>query len=240
MLRRLAQSSTAVISAPDCETKASRPGRADDGAKLAFRPIPRHQQANAVRPQDAQQMRPGRIQHRLLQADAVPVAGLRQAGGHHDRRARAARAEFGDQARHGGRRRADHRQFRRLRQRRHVPVAAHPGHRVVFRIDRPQRAAEAARQQVAQHRGADAVRAGRGADHGHRLRAEQVIQVAYAHAAPAGNKEKGLSRAGAGAAHGKRLCPARNCRGTAAHSNPTASRARSAAAWRRPRPARRG
>ena len=35
-----AQSSTALHSAPDCETKAILPGGASSGAKLAFRPMP--------------------------------------------------------------------------------------------------------------------------------------------------------------------------------------------------------
>ncbi len=40
MPRLLAQSSTPVTSAPDCETKASLPGNAPAWAKLALRPMP--------------------------------------------------------------------------------------------------------------------------------------------------------------------------------------------------------
>ena len=40
MPRLLAQSSTPVTSAPDCETKASLPGSAPIWAKLALRPMP--------------------------------------------------------------------------------------------------------------------------------------------------------------------------------------------------------
>ena len=49
MRRDLAQSSTAVTSAPDCETKATSPGSASVCAKLAFRPRCGRQQAEAVR-----------------------------------------------------------------------------------------------------------------------------------------------------------------------------------------------
>jgi hypothetical protein len=52
MRRASAQSSTAVTSAPDCETKAMSPGSASVCAKLALRPSRGRQQADAVGAQD--------------------------------------------------------------------------------------------------------------------------------------------------------------------------------------------
>ena len=53
MPRGVAQSRTEVMIAPDCVTKASSPGPRRRCAKLALRPMPRHQHAEAVGPDQA-------------------------------------------------------------------------------------------------------------------------------------------------------------------------------------------
>ena len=89
----------AVTSAPDWDTKAMLPGGGAVCAKLALSPIAGHEHADAVRAEDAQQMRARSVEHRLLHAPPV-LAGLAEAGGDHDSRPGAARAQFGDEPGH--------------------------------------------------------------------------------------------------------------------------------------------
>jgi hypothetical protein len=108
MPRPRAQSSIAVTSAPDCDTKASVPG-ARDVREAGV-------QADVRRQQRPGSWAPGCAAGGAARRRAWPASARRQAGGHHDRpracRARPARRS----ARHAGRRRADDRQLGRLRQ----------------------------------------------------------------------------------------------------------------------------
>ena len=134
----------------------------------------RRQRADAVRPQHTQQIRPRRIQHRLLLRRVQP-------GADHDRRTRAARTELRNQSRHRRRRRTHHRQFRHLRKGIHARVDRFAVEFAVFRIQRVARPGIAAVAQIAPHRGAHAAGPRRGADHRHRGRIEQGIEIAYRH-----------------------------------------------------------
>ncbi len=96
MPRGAAQSSIAVIIAPDWLTKAMSPGGGARCEKLASSPIPRHHDADAVGADEAQQVRARRVERRLLQGAAL-LAQLAEAGGDDDRGLCAARAEFGDE-----------------------------------------------------------------------------------------------------------------------------------------------
>ena len=65
------QSASPASTAPDCATAAMRPALSWPGPKLALRPMPRRGVADAVRPDDAQQMRPGGAQDALAPARIV-------------------------------------------------------------------------------------------------------------------------------------------------------------------------
>src|SRR5476649_2953527 len=116
MPRRLAQSSTAAPSAPDCDTKAVLPGTAPICVKLAFSraagdskprlPGPRMPETPGGPAGGAQPLPLGRRQHRLLDAAAASGLDLAQPRRHDDGGAGAARAQLRDQAGYGGRRRA--------------------------------------------------------------------------------------------------------------------------------------
>ena len=170
----------------------------------------RHQQADAVRPQDAQHVGPRGVEHGLAQARPTRRGGGRQARGDDHRRPRAAAAEFVDDPGHRGCRRADHREVGRLRQARHVGMADAAGHGGVLRVDRPHRPAEAAFEQVAHQRGAQAVRSVGSADHGHRARLEESVEVADAHGCPGGRagRERKVRICAAARASGSNIGPA--------------------------------
>ena len=97
MPRAVAQSSTAVASAPDCVTKARSPAFGVRCAKLALMPGGGRDEAEAVRPDDAQKMRLRRFEHRLLERLAFDALALAEAGGDDDGGAAAARAELRDE-----------------------------------------------------------------------------------------------------------------------------------------------
>jgi hypothetical protein len=143
--------------------------------------MPRHHDADAVRPHDAQQMRLGSVEQRLLQARAMGVAVFLEARRNDDRRPGAAGAQLRHELRHRARRRGDDGQIRRQRQARHVLVGEHALHRHVFGVHRHHRPAEAAAEQVARDHRADRARPVAGADQRDRLRLEQVIEVADGH-----------------------------------------------------------
>ena len=152
-------------------------GRAQVG-EAGVEPQFRHQQAHAVGPQDAQQMRLGCLQHG--QAQRLLAHGV-EAGRHDDGGARAQRAQFADQGRDGGGRRADDGQVRRFRQLRQLAIAFLAHQLVVLGIDRPDFALVAAAHQVGQRDGAQLVLARRGADQGHRGRLEQLVEITDTH-----------------------------------------------------------
>jgi hypothetical protein len=134
----------------------------------------RRQQAQAVGAQDAQQVPARGVEHGLL------LLG-RQPGGHHDGGARAQPAQRVDQPGHAGWWGADHGQFGRLQQVLHTGDHRHAVQFAVIGVHGRQGAAVSALAQVAPDGGADAARACRSADHGHRRRVEQGIEVTNAH-----------------------------------------------------------
>src|SRR5471032_2045206 len=182
MPRRLAQSSTAAPSAPDCDTKAILPATAPMCVKLAL--------SRAAG--DSKPRLPGprmRISCGLAAASIAsltlppPLALTSPSPAVMTMAARVPRAQRCEQARDRVARRAQYCQLRRRRQRRHPAVTAYAEQRVVLGIDRPQRAAVAAVDQIGQHPRADALRLRRRADHRHRARIEQMVQITYAHGA---------------------------------------------------------
>ena len=100
----------AVISAPDCVTKARLARQRADVREAGIQAQVRHQHADAVGAEDAQHMRLGGIEHGL-------ALRLVEPGGEHHGGARARLGQLGDQPRHGGRRRADDGELGHLGQR---------------------------------------------------------------------------------------------------------------------------
>jgi len=133
----------------------------------------RRYQTDATGAEDAQQVG-ARSAHDLL---ADGVADRRE----DDCAARAARAQVGDQGRHGFRRRADDGQVRHARQGREAWIAGNAAQLLVFRIDRPDGAGEAAFRHIVHHLGAHAVGPQRGAEDGHRAGLEQAVHIPDAH-----------------------------------------------------------
>jgi len=111
-------------------------------------------------------MRLGGIQHGLLQAAPIFVRDRGQARSQIDRCSGSARAEIGDQTGDCLWRRADDSEIRRLRQTGHVPIGLYAGDHVAFQVDWQDWAVEAAAEEIAKHRRADALRPVRRADHG--------------------------------------------------------------------------
>ena len=153
--------------------------------EAGVQPGARRHDAQAVRPDDAQQVRLCRVQRCLPQCAAAPVAivvGRTQAGGDDDGGFRAARAQLGDQAGHAVRWGADHRQIGHQRQAGDIRVGQHPFHRAMLRVDRHDRPFESGVKQVARHHRADRSGPRAGADQGHRGGLEEMFQIANAHA----------------------------------------------------------
>ena len=140
------------------------------------------QQAGAVRPEQAQQVGMGRVQHGLAQAAAARAPSIAHAAAQDHRGAGAALAQLAHDRGNRRRRGADHGQGRGRGQVGHARITAPPGQFAVLGVDRPDLALESARQQVVQQRRAQAARPLGRADQRHRLRCEQVLEVANAHA----------------------------------------------------------
>ena len=155
MSRAEAQSRTPARTAPDWVTKASLPGRAPRWAKVALRPRPGDDDAEAVRADDAQQVRPRRVEHRLAQGLAAGDRTLAEAGGDDHRRLGAAGPERGDEPRHGVGWRGDDREVGRLRQAGDVRMARFAVDGGVLRVDQHEPPGKAAASQVARQHGAD-------------------------------------------------------------------------------------
>ena len=144
------------------------------GRKAGVQADVRAQQADAVGPQDAQQMRPGSSQHGTL---------LRRvhAGRQYHGRSGAELAQFGDQARHCAGRRADDGQLGHGGQIGCPRVDRLATELTVLRVDGIDRALERRCMQLGPHRGTHAGGPLRRTEDGHRRRIEQVIEVTNAH-----------------------------------------------------------
>ena len=144
----------------------------------------RDQRTDAVWPEDAQQVWARRIQHGLLQRRPIASGRLLQSGGEHDGSSgslAAQRIHQFWQRRCGG---TDHRQVRRLRQRRDVRPGRFAVNKRLAVIDRPDLAPEAAEFEIAQHHSAQTALPVRSANHGDRTRTEQGFEIANAHKNP--------------------------------------------------------
>ncbi len=141
----------------------------------------RHQQSDAVRSEYSQQVRFRGVQHGLRQGAALGIGNRTQTGGQHHRSLAAPGAELVNDTRDGLRRRADHREVGHPIQASHFRNGAQAGHARVLRIDREDGAGVAPREQIAHHRGAEALGPVGGADHGNRVRTKQVFEIAYGH-----------------------------------------------------------
>ena len=78
MPRADAQSTMPVMMAPDWVTNASLPGLAARCAKVALRPRPGTMITEAVGADDPQEMRPRRLEHRLLERLGRVRSALRE------------------------------------------------------------------------------------------------------------------------------------------------------------------
>jgi hypothetical protein len=134
---------------------------------------PRRHQADAVGAEQPQQVRPG-----CRQGLGLLCGG--EAGRHHDGRAGADGAEFGDQPRHRLGWCAQHREIGHRRQIGGSRIDAFAAERGVLRIHRIQRTLERARTQVSPHRAAHPAGAGGCAEHRHGAGFQQTLQVSDA------------------------------------------------------------
>jgi hypothetical protein len=108
-------------------------------------------------------------------------ADLAEAGGEDDRGTGAALRQLLDQRRHSVRRRGDDGEIGRERQAGDVPVRVDPMNRLGARIDRRDRAFEAAVEQIGHQRGANRMRLVGSADHRDGTRAEHAVEIADGH-----------------------------------------------------------
>ncbi len=163
-----------------------RRARCEAGVEAAAR----HDHTDAVRADEAQEMRPGRVERRPLPA-APAVAPPAKPGAKpgakprakEDRGLGAALAEPCDEDRDRFGRGRDHGQVRGARQARQVRVDRDPVDRPPMFVDQQQLAAESGTAQVAQHDAADRARSlGRGEERD-RARVEQLVEVADRHRA---------------------------------------------------------
>jgi hypothetical protein len=145
------------------------------------------QQTDAVRSQNAQQMRPARGQHGLLYRRAALTSlahRLLQACRQHNGGLASLAAQCRDHFGNCSRRRADHRQIRHAGQRRDIEPGLLACYLAVVLVDWPQRALETCPLQIAQHDGAQAAGTLGNANDGHRGGRKQGFEVAYAHVNP--------------------------------------------------------
>ena len=142
---------------------------------------PGHQDAERAAAEQAHLVAAGDLEDAALERAAVGAERGVELVGHHHHRARAAFAEFLDDARYERGRGTDDCQVGRLRQGGDARIGEYAGDRGAPRIDRHDRPGELARQQVAHEDVAHATLARARADHGDRARIEQAFQVAEAH-----------------------------------------------------------
>ena len=140
-----AQSRSAVASAPDCETSASRPGAAVAGATVAASFAPGTIRPSESGPMIRMQVRAGGVE------DGLPRRRI-EAAGHDHGAAAAARRELGDGTCDLGGRHGDDREVGRVRQVGDARGGRQAEERAACGRDRPDRAGEAAGDDVARAR----------------------------------------------------------------------------------------
>jgi hypothetical protein len=143
-----------------------------------------HQQADAVRPQQAHPIFARRLQHRLLCGAPVLHRDLPEAGGDDHGGEHPAGAQGIDDPGHRLGRHADHRHVRGDGQGLDRRIGQNAGNRLVGRVHRHDRPFESALEQISHQQRADRARAVRGADDRDRRRRKQTIQIPSAHDVP--------------------------------------------------------
>jgi len=143
-------------------------------ARIEFRG--RDDQANRVRPENAQEVGLGRVEHGLPQA-----IGAGEARGNDNGRAAALLSEFGDKAGHGGRGRGDHCKLRRRRKIGDGAVAPPAFDLVILRVDRPDVSLEAAVNEIAEHGVTDRTLSRRCTEHSDGFGMNSVFKVTDGH-----------------------------------------------------------
>ena len=142
----------------------------------------RHHDPEAVGADDPQEMRPRRLEHRLLERLSALGAALAKACCDDDRRLGTPLAESGNDAGDRLRRRRHHGEIRRRRQARDVRMTWLAVDLRVLRIDQHDRAGKAPFAQVPLHDGPNRRRLIARANQRHRCRLEQAIQITHRHA----------------------------------------------------------
>jgi hypothetical protein len=169
-----------------------RPGLGDEGEVAGLRrqmhearvdALRRRDEADAVRTEDAHEMRLGRLKHLLLEGMAGSGLAFAEAGGDDDGRPAAALPKLGDQPRHGLRRRGDDGEVGNHRQLGDRAVVEGRAHRLLVRVDRHDRPRKARLEQVPRQNLADRARLVARPDERDRLRLEQGIEIAGRHGA---------------------------------------------------------
>jgi hypothetical protein len=148
------------------------PGRAAICAKPGVELDGRDHEADRVRADDPEKIRPGRVEHGLPQ----PVLA-RQPGGDDHGCPAALGTQFRNDPRDGLGRRHYHPELRRAGQFAGIPIAAEAGNLAVFRIDGPDIALEAALDDILENHAADRALAQRSAENGNRSRAHCMFKV---------------------------------------------------------------
>ena len=142
--------------------------------EIGMEPDPRHGDAEAVRPDDAQAIRLRLIEHRLLQRGA-------ESRRDDDNRAGAFLAEVSDQGRHGVGLGGDHRKLRRRGQRGDIAIAAPAADQLMMRIDEIDLAGETAGKHILGEHIADRAGFRARADDGDRARGENMLEITNGH-----------------------------------------------------------
>ena len=140
-----------------------------------------HHDSQAVGPDDAEQMRPGRGQHGPGQFPAMGRVAFRKAGGDDHHRLGAPPAQLVDEPGHRIRRCRDHRQIGRLGEAVNGRIGGKTGDGLVFGVDRKDLPGEAGAEEIAGQHAAHRPRFLTGADQGHRGRGEDMVEVSHRH-----------------------------------------------------------
>lgn len=143
----------------------------------------RHHHAKTVGSDDAQEMRPGGLQHGGLQLSSLGIVAFGEPGADHHDAARTAVAQLPDQPRDRRGRRANDGEVRRLRQAVDIGVAGLVQQPGKAGIDEVERAGEATVLEVPCDNGADVARPVAGADQRHASRPQNGAQVVHRHVA---------------------------------------------------------
>src|SRR6516162_4551602 len=143
-------------------------------------PKPRQHDADAVRPDNAQEMRLCRVECGLLQR-LTPLTEFAETGSNDYSRARAPRRQFMDQTRNCLGRRDDDPEIRGAGQAGDIRMNGQSIYGVVMGVDQHQLAGKPSAAKVPRNYRADGARTRRCADQRDRSRCEQLVEIANGH-----------------------------------------------------------